>query len=339
MIPSGVTPCTTPAAGVGPGATGRLDCNFTNVRTRTNGAWSVYHGLQNELRIRNWHNFTANFAYTWSKAMDNTSEIFSATTGGISNPAPQNPFDPNIGERAVSAQSFPHVFTTYWIYDLPWMKSQKGLLGHILGGWSWSGTYRFQSGAPLTFYSTTLNPACDSGWNNAFIGTDSCRPIVSNPGAPLFTSGRFVDATRVVNNTTCISTGTGLNAVGTATCPTINPTDVHFILNSIFADNALCSRNPFTCSVGRDTVRGQTQNNVDMSVAKGVKLTERVNMSLRFDAFNVLNRMYYGSPGVNISSRRIDAPTGASPSSFGNLQFNSTSTSRRSAVISAHVDF
>lgn len=134
LLPASITPCSAAgaAAGAGAGAIGRVDCNFTNLRVRGNGGWSIYHGLQNELRIRNWHNLTANFAYTWSKAMDNVSEIFAATTGGIANPAPQNPFDPNLPERGVSSQSFPHVFTAYWIYQFPWMRSQQGALGHIL---------------------------------------------------------------------------------------------------------------------------------------------------------------------------------------------------------------
>ena len=59
------------------------DCNFTLVRTRNNGAWSTYHGLQNELKFRSFHGLTGDFAYTFSKALDNTSEIFSSTGGNV----------------------------------------------------------------------------------------------------------------------------------------------------------------------------------------------------------------------------------------------------------------
>jgi hypothetical protein len=335
LLPAGVTPCSAAgaAAGAGAGAAGRVDCNFTNLRVRGNGGWSIYHGLQNELRVRNWHHLSANFAYTWSKAMDNVSEIFAATTGGIANPAPQNPFDPNLPERAVSSQSFPHVFTAYWTYEFPWMKSQQGALGHILGGWSWSGTYRYQSGAPLTPYQNTTNAACDTGWNTTFVGEDSCRPILSNPNAPLNTAGRYLSTTQLVSNTTCISAA----SVGTAACPLITPADVHFIVNNSFADTVLCAGNPFACTTGRDILRAQDQNEIDLSVSKDIRVSERIKMALRIDGFNVANRMFLGSQGMNINSRALNAPTGATPSNFDNLAFNTSN--RRSLVLSAHVEF
>ena len=335
QLPAGVTPCSAAgaAAGAGAGATGRVDCNFTNLRVRGNGAWSIYHGLQNELRIRSWHHLTANFAYTWSKAIDNVSEVFAVTTGGISNPAPQNPFDPNLAERAVASQSFPHVFTAYWIYEFPWMRSQQGALGHILGGWSWSGTYRYQSGAPLTPYQNTTNAACDTGWNTTFVGQDSCRPILSNPNAPLTAAGRYLNATQLVNNTTCISAA----SVGTAACPLVTPADLHFIVNNAFADAALCAGNPFACTTSRNILRAQDQNQIDLSVAKTIRMTERIKMNLRIDGFNVANRMFLGSPGMNINNRALNAPTGATPSNFGNLAFNTSN--RRSLALSAHVEF
>src|ERR1700676_2306204 len=64
-IPSGVTPCTSKATTGSSTSIGRPDCNFTLVRTRNNGAWSIYDGLQNELKVRAFHNLTADFAYTF----------------------------------------------------------------------------------------------------------------------------------------------------------------------------------------------------------------------------------------------------------------------------------
>ena len=173
LIPSGITPCTpaqATAAG-NPNAKGRVDCNFTNLRIRNNGAWSKYNGLQTEFKMRAFHGVTANVAYTWSKATDNVSEIFSST-GGVTTPIAQNPFDASHGESGVAAQSFPHVVSTYLIYEVPWMKNQQGFLGHVLGGWQLSGTHRFQSGAPITPSQNTNNgdPYCDAGFNNALIG-------------------------------------------------------------------------------------------------------------------------------------------------------------------------
>ena len=340
LIPSGVAPCTpaqATAAG-NPNAAGRVDCNFTNLRIRNNGAWSKYNGLQNEIKMRTFHGLTADVAYTWSKATDNVSEIFSST-GGVTTPIAQNPFDPNNGERGVAAQSFPHVVATYWIYELPWMKNQQGFLGHAFGGWQVSGTHRFQSGAPITPSQNTNNgdPYCDGGFNNSLIGAtlDSCRPLVSNPNAPFNTSGRYISATQLINVSTCQSTA----QAGTAACPLINPSDVHFVVNNTFAVNALCGGNPFACAAGRNGFRAMPRNQLDLAVAKNLKLNERLSLQLRADLFNALNYQYLGVPGLNVNSRNINGvnTAGVAPGTFGETWAN-TGTNR-SMILNAHVTF
>jgi hypothetical protein len=340
LIPAGITPCspTDAAAGAGNGARGRIDCNFTNLRTRNNGAWSKYNGLQNELKLRNFHGLTANVAYTWSKATDNVSEIFSSS-GGVTTPIAQNPFDPSNGESGVAAQSFPHVVSTYWIYEFPWMKNQQGFLGHALGGWQVSGTHRFQSGAPITPSQNTNNgdPYCDGGFNNSFIGAtlDSCRPLVSNPNAPFNTSGRYLNATQLINVSTCQSTA----LVGTAACPVINPQDVHFIVNNTFAINALCGGNPFACAAGRNSFPSMARNQLDLAVAKNFKLKESLSLQLRADVFNALNYQFLGVPGLNVNNRNINGvnTAGAAPGTFGETWANGGS--QRSMTLNAHITF
>lgn len=356
-IPAGVTPCTVAGAAAGSGSTtsrGRPDCNFTLVRTRTNGAWSRYAGVQNELKIQAFHGLTADVAYTFSKALDNTSEVF-ASTGGNSTPISQNPFDPSAGEKGISAQSYPHVVTTYWVYDLPWMKNQQKFAGRVLGGWQVSGTYRYQTGVAVTPVQNTNNgdPYCDAAFNNNFIGStlDSCRAILSNPNAPFNSSGRYISASQLVNVSSCLSTA----LVGTAVCPTIAPSDVHFIVNNTFAINALCNGDPFKCTVGRNVTRTQPRNQVDVSLQKTFRLTERVSMSLRGDALNIFNYQFYGAPGLNINNKNAAGvtcspiPAGtprtvanclpgvAAPNTFGEVWGNTGNS--RSIYISGHITF
>ena len=362
LIPTGVTPCTPSGATAGSGSTtsrGRPDCNFTLVRTRNNGAWSIYHGLQNELKIRAFHGLTGDFAYTFSKALDNTSEIFSST-GGNSTPIAVNPFDPNRTERGISAESYPHVFTTYLVYELPWKSSQQGFVGRMLGGWQISGTHRYQSGVAVTPVQNTNNgdPYCDLTFNNNFIGAtlDSCRPILSNPNAPFNTAGRYLNATQLINVSTCQSTAPGV--VGSSFCPLITPADVHFIVNNTFAVNALCGGNPFACTVGRNVTRAQPRNQVDLSLQKSFKLHERLGLTLRGDALNVFNYQFMGPggvPGLNINNKNAAGvactppppktaqtaancpPTLVAPNTFGEKWGNTGVF--RSIVVSAHLTF
>ncbi len=338
-IPSGVTPCTTKSVSGSSTSIGRPDCNFALVRTRNNGAWSLYHGLQNELKVRSFHNLTADFAYTFSKALDNTSEIFSST-GGVSTPIAQNPFDPNHGERGVSAESYPHVFTTYLVYELPWKTSQQGFVGHLVGGWELSATHRYQTGVAVTPVQNTNNgdPYCDATFNNNFIGSglDSCRPILSNASAPFNTAGRYLTANQLINVSTCQSTA----QVGTPTCPLISPTDVHFIVNNTFAVNNLCGGNPFACTVGRNVTRTEPRNQVDLSIQKSFKLYERMSLTLRGDAFNLLNYQFLGPPGLNINFKNaagVGLGGAPAPSTFGETWGNTGTF--RSILVSAHITF
>ena len=86
---------------------GRPDCNYSNLGLTNNGAWSIYNGLQTNLTTRNYHGLTTTVSYTWSRALDNTSEIFGTGSAGNTVAYAQNPLDPNVAERGVSGNSYP----------------------------------------------------------------------------------------------------------------------------------------------------------------------------------------------------------------------------------------
>jgi hypothetical protein len=68
---------------------------------------------------------------------------------------------------------------------------------------------------------------------------------------------------------------------------------VHWISNNQYA--AQIAGTPYPGS-GRNPLCGDSFNNVDASVFKTNQLTEHVTLRLEADAFNVLNRSYYGTP-------------------------------------------
>jgi hypothetical protein len=307
VLPAGVTACAT--AGAAGFAQGRADCNFNLVRTRNNGAWSIYHGLQNRVDFHNFHGLTAGVEYTYSKALDNVSDIF-ASTGGISTPVAQDPFDPNRGERAVSAESFPNVYTTYWIYQTPWYKNQSGIVGHILGGWQLAGQYQWQSGAPITpEQEVQSTPGCDASFANAFIGVDSCRPIASNLNLTFDQVGIY-NCPAALPNCATGSGATGPSAAiltNVSTGAVTTPAQVALIVNNQLADLNLCSGNPFNCTLSRNTYRAQNRNNLNLGLEKAVKLNERFSLQMRADMFNVFNRQFFGTPGLDINTSNLAA--------------------------------
>jgi hypothetical protein len=299
LIPAGLTPCNQPGT---PGFDlGYVDCTRTNVTTRANSAFSIYHGLQTNFKVSNWHGLTFNAAYTFSKTIDNASEIFSTGTGGNTNSFAQNPFNPLAGERAESGISFPHTVGILWIYDLPFGKDQSGLLGRIAGGWEINGTYRYTSGQPFTVVQTHDNNSLCDPTNWTLSSRDACRPILANAGAP-FTS--------VAQCTDPAAPDCGLSDLVTGAPVAFNGT--HWIINDPNAATFFGS--PFL-GVGRNTERGQPISTANLSVYKNTKVSERYTLQFQATAFNVMNNQFLGIPNPRVNN----TVTGL----FGSTQFNS----------------
>src|SRR5262249_27578920 len=51
--------------------------------------------------------------------------------------------------------------------------------------------------------------------------------------------------------------------------------------------------------LGRNQVYGPGFTNVDLGLAKNTRITERVTLQLRADAFNLFNHPNYGQPGTS----------------------------------------
>ncbi len=120
------------------------------MRLRTNGGFSNYNGFQAEFRANNlFKQFTIRAGYTFSKNLDNVSEIFSTGAGGATVAFAQNPFA-QTAEYSFSGLDIPHQFTILFSEEFPLFKEQHGFVGHILGGWGVSGNYVIASGQPYT---------------------------------------------------------------------------------------------------------------------------------------------------------------------------------------------
>ena len=258
--------------------------------------------LQTSFTTRAYHGLTANVGYTFSRTVDNASEVFGSGTGAGSTIAfAQNPLDTNVGERAVAGQSYPNVTSVGLVYTDPHFQRSHSFIARIAGGFQFNTIYLFNSGQPFTPYQAVGDQGgslCDSSFNSAFIGLDSCRPVLNNVNAPLGNVG--------------YNAGSGVYR-DKATGAVVNPSTEHFLINNVA--EALTLGNPFP-GVGRNTLRGNSYNNVDASIYKNNKLTERVNLQLQFQVFNALNRGYYGIP---------DASVDDAGSTFGNFQGNAGS--------------
>jgi Carboxypeptidase regulatory-like domain/TonB-dependent Receptor Plug Domain/TonB dependent receptor len=313
---------------------GRLNCGSSLVSAITNTAFSQYNSVQTSLTTRNYRGVTATFAFTHSKNIDNTSEIFgnagTANEGGNTIALAQNPLDIDRGERAVSGIDLPNAASISFTYTPPAFHTGKDLLNKLTNGWQANTIWVYNSGQPYTNYqgvttassaanpddNRTLQSYNDTQFNNNQVGFDVQRPILSNKNAPLSTLGIYTDTTITAPTQTTPGTFTAPQLVDYVTGNPVSPSQVHFIANNQLAANIL--GNPYP-GIGRNTLRGDTFNNADFSVFKNTKINERLTFRLEVDAFNVLNRSYYGTPGANLG----DANTG----NFNNYLFNAASGS------------
>ncbi|HYK20489.1 MAG TPA: TonB-dependent receptor [Pyrinomonadaceae bacterium] len=133
-----------------------------------NAAWSYYHGLQFEWTKRLSRNLNFQAAYTWSKAIDTTSEATFVGTGD-SNQNGNNARD----ARALSRFNTPHRFTMYGTYRLPFFSGNKSWLGQAFGGWQFSAVTKLAKGTPFTVTTTALDLNFD--------GFSESRPVLLDP--------------------------------------------------------------------------------------------------------------------------------------------------------------
>lgn len=132
----------------GPGAINprRPNQRFGQIRTITNDLISNYHHLAVSVQQRMWKGLQYNMSYTWSHALDVTSD---SNNGG----APQNPYNwrADYGNAPFDLR---HRVTGTAIYELPFFKNSAPVLRTMFSGWQINGILTLQSGTP---FSLTLN--------------------------------------------------------------------------------------------------------------------------------------------------------------------------------------
>jgi hypothetical protein len=347
LIPAGVTPC--PAANaVVANAVGRASCDLGILRTRNNGGSSSYNGLQLEFRANNlFKQLTVRTAYTWSKTLDNVSEIFSTGAGGNTTTWAQNPFNTTSAERSFSGLDFPRQWTILFTEEVPFFKEQHGVAGHILGGWAFNANYILASGqryTPVQAVSAFLTNCINTGTNPFdagpggcggggflanFVGFDTARPYLGSKAAPVTAVGMYagdacnlfsfsgIDPLCTGNQNALIS----LTAVGASGCESkaaipcpyvaVTKDQVRFIVNSQQAEVVFGT--PFG-NMSRNLQADAITNIAGFSAIKKFKISERTSFEFRATLLNVFNHQNFASVDAFIE----DAGNFAPGTGFGN---------------------
>lgn len=305
LIPSGIS--MVPFSGNDPATPdneaaddGRIVAGRGLIRSRENTGSSVYHALQARYNGRLANQLTLGASYTFSKTIDNASEIFSFGEIAIAS----NPFDIENNERGLSGVDRPHAFSTNFLYDFPWHRAQQGFAGKTLGGWQINGTYVLTSGrtfTPSQFFNVFGAPTYqDFTFTAGFFGFDNVRAFTGNRNAARDTVAiTDVDTSYFGFTGTFVPSSTGFYSLNelnrTGNLVAVTPNDVRFIFNGPGAARRF--GNPFG-NVARNSERGPALNHLNLGIFKNTKISERVNIQFRAELFNALN---HPNPGYGVA--------------------------------------
>jgi hypothetical protein len=264
------------------------------------GGDSYYHGGFIAIRRRFEKGLDFGFTYTLSKSIDDMSvdPVGAATGGGLSTSNSRTPTDVRNFRLDRSRSDFDdrHVIVTNMVYELPFGKGKKwgsswpGFLNQILGGWGTTGIFNWQSGEPYTLYAGNFTT------NN----THTSSVLIKGPNDPGHL--QFLPG----------ATGPSMYNVG----PLItDPADPNYNCRNVTGTQTFfCIPPPGQAGSGRNLAQGPGFWNLDMGLSKNFKLTERFNLQMRAEVFNVLNHANFenprnatvGSPAIATSSRQND---------------------------------
>ena len=281
---SSTTPC--------PGSTSTKPCGAQGQLTSGVGVnASIGYGNYNagfvSVKMSDWHGLTMQENLTWSKALG-TGAVVQATSEDTA----VDPFNlrTNYGLQAFDRKV---VFTSFFVYQPPFFKGQQGVVGRLLGGWTFAPVFAAGGGSPLPV--ATVN-----GGGQAFGEGDSLNFFGNGntENAILIGPNNFGNSR---HNNVPGAPGIGDGGFG-----------VNLFKDPVAAFNRF--RNPILGFDTRDSgfatgVRGLPYWNVDLSVRKNVKVTERVNVEGQVVFSNVFNHTQMADPTLDLSS----------PSTWGTL--------------------
>ncbi len=262
----------------------RHNPNFGNLGLRYFEANSSYSSLQISAQKALSSGFAMSANYTWSKSMDDSSNIRIGEAGGnrrqdISNPACV------ACDRGLSDFDRRHVFNTTYTYELPIGPNRAiggnltGVGAKLLGGWEVSGIVTLNSGLPTSASSF-------------FDRAAGLAASIFTPVRPELVAGRS-------NNPT---SGVSVGCLGVPAGQKLGDPARWFDPCSFEVQPA-----GFFGNAGRNTIIGPGLTNFDISFVKNTRWGESNNMQFRAEFFNIFNHPNFFEPNPNVF---------ASPSNF-----------------------
>jgi hypothetical protein len=304
---------------------------YTGFNYRSDSVSSSYNSMVLEAQKHMGHGLEFQTSYTWSKLLDVNSELFAgcSTIGSFTAPYYYiSNAQPNM-YRGPASFDHKHAYKFNVIYQIPFMKSEKGFAGHLLGGWTVSSFYQLYAGHPIDVYNGRARDAaytCDDaacttttqyfdqngipvniGGDYNLDGVANDHPVFLGSSVSAAYSGKN-PADGIFKDTNLIgcdfpnSAALGVPQAAIAQC------NADFGIgtpNSLFGNPAYPSgTTPYERfgSLGRGVFHGPRFQQLDASLNKTFRLTERMNLKFSAQAQNLLNHPSFDCTDANLTS-------------------------------------
>ena len=259
----------------------------------TSKGYGNYNAAYLSFTLRDFKGVTARSNFTWGRALGTGNSSQATSSYSVLDP------------WHISANYGPQFFDYKFLYNMsvywqsPFFKSQKGVAGHLLGGWIVSPIFTAQSGAVMGVYN--LNGATESfGELNPATGSTNGNGAQMLDGAVLaskFTGGNSANYNLNVSTS---ASGAGVNSNAGNGGNNIN----------MFKNPDQVYNQFRPCILGYDTscgnggnIRGMPTWNLDATVTKDIGIWKegRVGAQLIFQFYNLLNHTQLADPYLDIS--------------------------------------
>jgi len=273
---------------------------FAEIDYKTSGGTDMYNGLQTSLQRRITHGLSMGAQYTWAKELGTSSGSNEATTA-------QSPYNFKT-EYGRGSSDIHHTLNATALYNIPFGHGRTHSLNEtfdqVAGGWDIGGILNFRSGIPIDVLVTRPDVAYVGNTGTAIVGQTFAVPIVT---------GGIVQTTAVAN---VPGGGNTRNIRRPNIVPGVSP----FLKTGLQFLNPAAFTTPSPGTFGnsrRNNYSGPVLAQLDMTLSKTFKATDKLAFEFHADAYNILNHPNYANPGtVRLPQTLATAPgNGAQPGS------------------------
>jgi hypothetical protein len=229
-------------------------------------ASSFYDALQAQVTERAWHGLQIQLSYTWSHALDDSSDPIVPTANNTALPVNSLDLGREYGNSGYDTRQRAVI---NFVYHPNIGKGKtylsNGIVGRLFEGWEVSGIASFQTGLPYDIFGPL-----DTLHTNV-----ADRATVINPSAlkTLPSTGKYFNG----------GAFTGFNPA------------------AFNLEDGVSAPIPWgtPANVVRNNWYGPGVNNWDTTLSKTTALTERIKLQFRFETYNLFNRVQFAKPNNN----------------------------------------